>query len=208
MWTASGFTKANNHKILEISSGLSDNATMSNKTPLVTCLAISFGLMSLSPLKAEGNTGLQALQAIPEEFADSIVKVSATECSPDPSYWLVLAYQDEIGDGPKEFKVVSGEVEDDHASFKVGQLISHSTAIDRSKVNVDSPVVFAIAQAQMEAGGGNMTKANMSLTQDGEGGSPVWSVDCFGSGGERVGSLRLSADTGVIFSREVKPGGQ
>lgn len=180
---------------------------MIKKTLLIAGVSAIFAI-DPSSLHASENTAEAAIAAVPEEFSDAIVKISGTGCSPDPSAWLVLAYQDEIGDGPKEFKIVDGEVAGDHASFKVGQLVSHSTAIDRSRVNVDSPEVFAIAQQAVQAAGKSMQSANLSLTQDGDGGAPTWTVVCLDEEGSAIGTLRISADTGSIFSKEIRAGNQ
>lgn len=157
-------------------------------------------------LKASENTAEAAILAVPEEFADAIVKVSGVQCSPDPEAWLILAYQDEIGDGPREFKVVGGEVSGDHASFKVGQLVSHSTAIDRSRVQVDSPEIFAIAQQTLQNAGKNMSSANLSLTQDGDGSVPTWTAVCLDESGKTVGTLRIAGDSGAVFSKDIRAG--
>lgn len=152
------------------------------------------------------NSVLAAINAVPEEYADTIVKISASNCNPDPSEWIILAYQDEIGDGPREFKIVDGQVDQNHATFKIGQLVAHSTAIDRSRVNFDSTEVFELAQQTFQGAGKNIVSVNLALTQDGDGAAPTWTVTGIGDSGAILGSMRISADSGAVFSREIKPG--
>lgn len=192
-------------KKLALLTVLTENTQMTKKSLLIVGASISF-LFPFEGVKASENTAGAAMSAVPEEFSDTIIKISGSGCSPDPSAWLVLAYQDEIGDGPREFKIVDGEVDGDHASFKVGQLVSHSTAIDRSRVRVDSPEIFAIASSTLQNAGKNLASANLSLTQDGDGAAPTWTAVCLDESGAVVGTLRISADSGAIFSKDIRAG--
>jgi hypothetical protein len=173
------------------------------KPKLITTLCAVFAA-TVAPVLASENTALNAIQAIPAEFEDTIVKVYCSGANPDPQYWLVLAYQDEVGDGPKEFKVVDGQVDDSHETFKIGTLVAHSTPIDTTQVKVDSPQILAIAQEACQEAGKNMSSGDASLTQDGGGASPVWNVTCYDSSGKTIGSIRISAVDGAIFSKNLR----
>ncbi len=168
---------------------------------IVICAAAS---VIGSSVYASENTALNAIQAIPAEYEDAIVKVSCSGAAPDPQQWLILAYQDEVGDGPKEFKVINGQVDGSHESFKIGTMVAHATPIDTTQVKVDSPQILAIAQQVCEEAGRSMNSGDASLTQDGGGASPVWSVTCYDASGKNIGSIRISAVDGSIFSKSLR----
>jgi hypothetical protein len=168
---------------------------------LLSCLLVS---VFADAAQASENTAINAIKAIPSEYADAIVMVSCKGANPDPQYWLVMAYQDEVGDGPKEFRVIDGQVSDEHENFKIGALVAHSTLIDTTLVKIDSPQVLAIAQQACQDAGREMSAGDASLTQDGGGAAPVWSVTCYDSSGKTIGSVRISAVDGSIFSKNLR----
>lgn len=172
-----------------------------NKKTLSLILAL--GMSGIAAAEAGGNTALTALQAVPADYNDDIVKVSCQGANPDPSEWQVLAYQGEIGDGPRNFKIANGEVSNDQASFKVGAMLTHGTAINLAEVGVDSPQIFALAQNLCSTAGKTMTHADMVLTQDGDGSVPVWDVKCYGEGRGSLGDIRLSAKDGAVLSQKL-----
>lgn len=148
------------------------------------------------------NSALEALQAIPGEYQNAVVKLSGTGASPNPEKWEALAYADEIGDAPRNIVISAGEVISDSLSAKVGTMLSHQTGIVVGNVLVDSPEVFEIARNASASQGSEMASADLVLTQPGEGASPVWSVVCRGASGQTLGHMSVSAENGAVLSQK------
>lgn len=169
---------------------------MKIKYALVAVLVTASSAFSQSA----GNSALAALQAIPDEYQDTVVKLSCTGASPNPEKWEALAYDGEVGDAPRNIVLSAGEVISDSLSAKLGTMLSHETAIQVGNVLLDSPAAFDAAASLCSAKGMEMTSANMTLTQPGEGATPVWEIVCLGSGGKRLGKVTLSAENGSPIS--------
>lgn len=149
-----------------------------------------------------GNTALSALQGMPGEYQDSVVKLSCTGASPNPDQWQALAYAGEIGDAPRNIVISAGEVISDSLSAKVGLMLAHQTSITVGNVLVDSPVAFNQAASICSSRGLSMASADMTLTQPGEGATPVWSVVCRDASGNKLGDISFSAENGATLSEK------
>jgi hypothetical protein len=170
------------------------------KTKTILLVAIVSATNALA--QEAGNTALAALQAVPGEYQDSVVKLSCTAASPNPAQWHALAYDGEIGDAPRNIVISAGEVVSDSLSAKIGTMLAHQTGITLGNVMVDSPIAFEVAAAQCQAKGHEMAAADMVLTQPGEGATPVWAITCIDSSGKKIGQVSLSASDGAILSEK------
>lgn len=173
-------------------------ATMKINASLLMALALA----PLALAQQENNTALSALQAIPGDYQDSVVKLSCTGASPNPTQWHALAYDGEIGDAPRNIVISAGEVISNSLSAKIGTMLAHQTGITLGNVMVDSLTAFEVAESACRSKGLEMASADMTLTQPGEGSTPVWDIVCRDLTGNKLGQVSLSASDGAIFSEK------
>jgi len=149
-----------------------------------------------------GNSAIEALQAIPDDYKDAVVKLEGSNASPNPARWNALAYEDEVGDAPRNIVISGGEVISNSLSAKVGSMLAHQTPITLGNVLVDSNIAFEIAAKICAGRGLTLASANMTLTQPGEGASPMWEISCRDQSGKGIGRVSVSAQDGAVVSEK------
>jgi hypothetical protein len=162
---------------------------------------VALALFPVIALAQEGgNTALEALQAIPGDYQDTVVKLSCTGAAPSPEKWSALAYEGEVGDAPRNIVIAGGEVISNSLSAKVGTMLAHETPITIGNVLVDSPAALAAAAEACANKGLTLASADLTLTQPGEGASPLWDIVCHDSSGKRIGRVSVSAQDGAVVT--------
>lgn len=149
-----------------------------------------------------GNTALVALAAVPPDYADAVVKLSADNAHPDPGTWYAMAFKGGLGGSLHSIAVSGGEVVQNEPSLNIGTLVRNHTAIDTARVAIDSPQVYALAQTYCAANNAVMTSASFVLTQAGKGAVPLWEIWCYDAGENQLGYLKLSAVDATVLSTE------
>jgi hypothetical protein len=167
---------------------------------LKVALIITLAAAAHSLAQQAGNTALAALQAIPGEYQDSVVKLSCTGAAPNPAQWHALAYDGEIGDAPRNIVISAGEVVSNSLSAKIGTMLAHQTGISLGNVLVDSPTAFEAAAILCQTKGQELASADMTLTQPGDGATPVWDIVCYSSSGKKIGRVSISASDAATLS--------
>ncbi|MEO8206894.1 MAG: hypothetical protein ABI615_11995 [Chthoniobacterales bacterium] len=147
------------------------------------------------------NGALAAIQALPAEYRDGLLKLSADNGKPNPKKWYVVAQ-----DGRKparNFTIIRGAISNESSGLiqNVRSAVTGGTAINLNKVKVDNIHAWHAAQTYCASKGSQLGSVSYALQQSGKSSTPIWYVWCYTKGGNYLGYIQVLATTGaVIFS--------
>ena len=170
----------------------------------VTLFLICAGLIS-SAIADDTKGALANLRAIPAEFQNGIIKLSADDCDPNPEIWYVSAQSNSKKGGSREFELAAGQVVSSKSSLGLREVFSSSKPIDLSKIQFDSRDAFDLAQRYARANDKVIGSVSLVLNQKGDAAVPVWSVWCYGPNEKYFGQLQLLATDGTVISNDAFP---
>ena len=160
----------------------------------------------VSPVLAEDPKGALAnLRAVPAEFQNGIMKLSADNCDPNPDIWYVSAKSDFKKGGFRDFELAAGQVVSSKSSLGLREALGSNKPIDLAKIQFDSRDAFDLAQRYARANDKTIASVSFVLSQQGSGAVPLWSVWCYGPGGNYFGQLQLLATDGTVISNDAFP---
>jgi hypothetical protein len=143
---------------------------------------------------------LAAMALVPPRYGDGILKVSADNGAPNPPAWYILAKKT---DGEVlSITVSQGQITEEKPSLNLRALLGKRSAINLSKVAIDSNGAWNVALGYCAKKGRNLGSVSYALQQKGPDAAPVWAVWCYGEDGGYIGYLELLATTGAIVSSE------
>lgn len=148
---------------------------------------------------------LANLRAVPPEFQNGIIKLSADNCDPDPEIWYVSAQSNSKKGGSREFELAAGQVASSKPSLGLRAVFSSTKPIDVAKIQFDSRDVFDLAQRYAKANNKVLGSVSLVLNQKGTAAVPVWYVWCYGPNERYLGQLQLLATDGTVISNDAFP---
>lgn len=148
---------------------------------------------------------IAAMDALPLNYRDGILKLSADNGDPNPLQWYILAKNSRRGDRIYSITVADGQIIAEKPSLDFREILNESTAITLADISVDSGQAFAIAQRHAEAAGKKLGSVSYVLEQKGQGAVPVWSIWCYDPAVKYFGYLQILATTGAVISSEGFP---
>ena len=168
-------------------------------------LFLSFVALSSSVFAEDSKGALANLHAVPPEWRNGIMKLSADVCDPNPDIWYVAAKSDSKKGGFREIELASGQVVSSKSSLGLRETFSSNKPIDLSKIQFDSRDAFDLAQRLAKANNKSIASVSFALTQKGSSSVPVWYVWCYGPNEKYFGQLQLLATDGTVISNDAFP---
>jgi len=168
-------------------------------------LLLSFVALSSVAFAEDTKGALANLHAVPSEYRNGIIKLSADDCDPNPDIWYVTAKSGSKKGGIREFELASGQVVSSKASLGLRELVSSNKPIDLAKIQFDSRDAFDLAQHYARANNKVIASVSFALTQQGASSVPVWYVWCYGPNEKYFGQLQLLATDGTVISNDAFP---
>jgi len=162
------------------------------------------GLVS-SALAGDNKGALANLRAVPSEFQNGILKLSADDCDPNPDIWYVAAKSNNKKGGYREFELAAGQVVSSKASLGLRETFSSNKPITISKIDFDSRDAFDLAQRYAQANDKTLGSVSFALTQLGKASIPVWYVWCYGPRDNYFGQMQFLASDGTVISNDAFP---
>ncbi len=163
-------------------------------------------LFASSALQATDSKGaLACLEALPEQYRNDVLKLSADNAAPDPDTWYISAQSGRDGKGMRSIQVASGQIISDKPALGLREIFSSAKPLDLSKVQLDSREIFDIAQQYAGANGKQIGTVSFVLNQQGTSAVPIWSIWCYGPNGIYFGELKLLATDGTVISNDAFP---
>jgi hypothetical protein len=151
------------------------------------------------------NSALAALNILPPQYQNYVVKLSADNGTPDPPQWYVLAYRGSPDEGLFTITIANGQIVQEKPSFNVGELFKNPSPIAIERMTIDSPAAFEIAHQFASANGRHLESASYILQQIGPDSAPVWKVWCYDRRGSYFGYIEIAATDGTVISTDGLP---
>ena len=172
-------------------------AFVMKRSSLFAACLLSFG----APLVFGADTAYDALRAasakVGKDAQNRVVELSGKSGRPQPFVWRVVGAEEGGRGGVQEVDVQRGKV--------VGQkrmaVAPPGARMNLGAIQLDSDGVFSVANGEAIRAGVSFDRLNYTLSSDNQAGLPVWSVEFLDGPSQRVGSLKISADSGVVIER-------
>lgn len=148
------------------------------------------------------NGAVAAMQALPGQYQNGIMRLSADHGKPTPPYWAIIARNPARRGLPTSLTVSRGRITSERATLNPRALISGDTPITLGRVRIDSPEAWRRAQRFASDRGRRLDSVSYVLQQRGSNAAPVWSIWCYDSRGRFIGFVSLLATTGAIISTD------
>lgn len=176
---------------------------MFNKHPLLSgCVAILLvsGLPTSVFAGAAGSVILafQTIQSQPYAKDARLVEIKGEKGDPFPNEWSMLLADPTARGGVREVGISNGLITAERTPLRGFTEVANSPVIDSSKLLVDAPALFQAVQAESVAARVGFHWLDYTLQVPANSLSPVWTVKLYDSLGGLVGTMGISADTGVL----------
>ena len=149
----------------------------------------------LSPTKGEA---VSAMLAVPPKYAGGILEITGQGADPNPKEWVLQAWNTEDPGTVHKLTVRDDQFVSDSLSVNIFEAIRKEINIPLAAVQVDSGSAYRIARSYASANGKSLGRVNYQLTVHAKRTPPVWTVDCFDSGGSHIGKLEILATSGAV----------
>lgn len=163
-------------------------------------LGLVVGMWAAGTLRADAQTAYSALKVaagrVGRDSQNRVLQVSGKAGKPEPVVWQILVENPgaSSGDG-QQLDVRAG---------KVAALRSLHLSLPRlnlSQIQIDSDGVFSVSNGEAVRSGVSFDRLDYTLSVDASLGRPVWRVELWDGPANRVGSLKIAADTAQILER-------
>ena len=152
-------------------------------------------VQTLAPTKGEA---VAAMLAVPPKYAGGILEATGQGGDPNPKEWILQAWNTEDPGTLHKLTVRDDQFVSDSLSVNIYDAMRKEINIPLAAVRVDSGSAYRVAQAYASANGKSLGRANFQLTVHAKRTPPVWTVDCFDTGGAHIGKLEILATTGAV----------
>jgi hypothetical protein len=148
------------------------------------------------------DTAYKALRAMGaqrgEKALNQVVAISGHSGRPQPVDWRISLNDPAARGGLRELEVVSGQISSERTPARP-ELVE-TTAIDLTKLNVDSDGAFRTAEQEASRNQVGFDSVNYRLALDGRTGQPVWTLELFDYEQRPVGKVRIAAGDSTVLS--------
>ena len=148
-----------------------------------------------------GETAYDALKVaagkLGRDAQNRVLEVAGTGGRPQPVVWQITiedaAGRSGASAGGQQVEVRGGSV--------VGQrrVAASGARLNLTAIQIDSDGVFSVANGEAVRAGLSFDRLNYRLNADNQAGIPVWKVELLDGPNNRVGSLKISADSAQVI---------
>jgi len=169
-----------------------------------TCLLLISTLALFPTLvgAAEGNSVLSAFHALPVQFQDGVVRVSADDARPDPTIWYFTSRKNDRRGLLTNLNVSHGQILSERPSINPRSLLTGASAISWRRIQCDSTDAWRLAQEFANRRSRTLASVSFVLEQRGRDAAPIWSVWCYDPSGRYIGFMSILATNGSILSTD------
>lgn len=140
----------------------------------------------------------QTIQSQPYAKDARLVEIKGEKGDPFPNEWSMLLADPTARGGVREIGISNGLITAERTPLSGFTEVANSPVIDSSKLLVDAPALFQAVQAEAVAARVGFHWLDYTLQVPANSLSPVWTVKLYDSLGGLVGTMGISADTGVL----------
>jgi len=166
---------------------------------LFSILVLALGAI-LSADAADRGGAIAAMQALPPQFQNGVLRLSADEGQPNPQTWYLVARDVSKNSVPRNFTVVDAQITSQSPALNLRTLVDAPSPISVNRIQVDSRDAWDIAQRFSSDQGRRLGSVSYLLQQQGRDAAPIWTVWCYDLTGRYIGVVSFLATTGAITS--------
>ena len=176
---------------------------MSKKLPL-RCACLTLLFLSVLPLCAfAGAAGsvllaIQTIQSQPYAKDARIVEIKGERGDPFPGEWAILLADATARGGVREVGIANGIITSERTPLRGFTEVANLPTIERAQLGVDGDSIFQAAQAEAIVNRVGFHWLDYTLQVPPNSTAPVWSVKLYDNMGGVVGTLAISAETGLV----------
>jgi hypothetical protein len=163
----------------------------------------SFTILLAAVAASAGATvpsALKALNALPPEQANRLVRIAACEGSPDPDRWHFVVYDPTAENGFSDFVVSGDKIVGRNKVSQFASSVRPEDVVGAAGVRVDSDRVAQLAWQFATANHVAVSSFNYEMRKDAIGVAPVWKVVCLDQNGNQSGWLVVDAAAGQVIA--------
>ena len=153
-----------------------------------------------------GDTAYQALRVLgrehPEVGLGRVIEVSGLKGAPQPAVWKIVLDDPSARGGVREFEVQNDRVTSEKTPVHAYSGSAESVVMDFKKLNLDSSGAFILANKEATAAHVGFDHVEYLLRCGDENPAPVWILKLVDDKNQKVGTLQIQADSGVVLRRE------
>jgi hypothetical protein len=147
--------------------------------------------------------GIACLEALPPQYRNGVLRLSADNADPDPKFWYVAAQT--ASEGIHNLTLAAGNVVSDKPALGLRELFSSASPVDIAKLAFDSGDTFARARDYGQVNGKVVESVSFQLQQNGSNAAPVWTLWCYGPGESYLGQMQMLATDGTVVANSDFP---
>jgi len=159
-------------------------------------------VFTFSHLAVAADTAYTALRVYGKREGEQalyrVLELKGKSGEPQPSTWRLTIDEPRARGGVREIEIRGGRIVGERTP--VGRNLG--TPMNFTRLNLDSDGVFTVVNQEAEKRGVPFERLDYTLGSGSGGGAPLWTVELFDGRKGRVGTLRVSADTGAIVEQQ------
>ncbi|MDB6149173.1 MAG: hypothetical protein JWQ44_621 [Chthoniobacter sp.] len=132
-----------------------------------------------------------------------VIELRGRSGAPQPSAWKLMVEDQKARGGVRELEVQRGRIVSERTP--VGRNLG--APMNFNQLNLDSDGAFTVVNQEAQKRARPFDRLDYVL-HGGTGGAPVWDIELFDGRTGRVGSMRISADTGEIIQQNFTGSGR
>lgn len=135
-----------------------------------------------------------------EKSLHRVLELRGRNGAPQPTMWKIVVDAPDARGGIREIDVQNGRIVGQRTpvSRDVGQVMNFN------QLNLDSDGAFTVVNQEAGKRRTTFDRLDYSLRGGSKGGAPIWEIELYEKG-NRVGVMRIAADSGEILEQDFSP---
>jgi hypothetical protein len=133
-----------------------------------------------------------------EKVLSQVLAISGEGSGAQPNHWKVWIDDPAARGGVRELEVSGNQITSERTPVKSEW--AGGKDMDLAHLNLDSDGAYQVATQEARAKGTEFSKVQFQLAADRETGKPGWTVQMADAKDQRVGTIKVNADSGTIVS--------
>ncbi|MGA7129636.1 MAG: hypothetical protein WBZ19_25205 [Chthoniobacterales bacterium] len=138
-----------------------------------------------------------------EKVLRQVLAISGEGLNAQPSRWRVWIDDPAARGGVRELEVSGDQITSERTPVKSEW--AGGKDMDLARLNLDSDGAYQVATQEAKAKGIEFSKVQFQLTADRDSGKPGWAVQMTDAKDQRVGAMKINADSGTTVSSSWGP---
>ena len=163
---------------------------------------LGIALFTLASSSRGADTAYTALRVYGKKEGEQalyhVLELRGKGGEPQPATWRLTIEEPRARGGVREIEVRGGRIVGERTP--TGRDLG--AVMNFNRLNLDSDGAFTVANQEAEKRGVPFDHLDFTLSGASGGGAPLWTIELFDGHNGKVGTLRVSADTGAIVEQE------